>query len=162
MRALALALAVLAPGAAWADAPLDRAAAGAVECLEIGDRDCIGNTARFCMEATPDGHTTVRQMECLLAEHDGWDRLLNEEYTRARTEAARVDGADQPDHAVRADRLRAAQRAWIAFRDANCAMAYALHGGGSLRQISGAQCVLRMTAERTFELRALYRALGVD
>ncbi|MCB1345529.1 MAG: DUF1311 domain-containing protein [Methylobacteriaceae bacterium] len=158
----ALAIALVLPVAAWAETPLDRAAAGAVECLEIGDRTCIGNAARFCMEATPEGQTTLGMSACLMAERDAWDRLLNEEYARARAESARVDAADTPDHAVRAARLRDAQRAWIAYRDANCAVDYALPGGGSLRQITGAHCVLRMTAERSFELRALVRALGGD
>ena len=66
----ALAIALVLPVAAWAETPLDRAAAGAVECLEIGDRTCIGNAARFCMEATPEGQTTLGMSACLMAERD--------------------------------------------------------------------------------------------
>jgi len=56
--------------------------------------------------------------------------------------------------------LRDAQRAWIAYRDANCAMEYGLWGAGSMRQIAGADCQMRMTAERMLELRSYRQQLG--
>jgi uncharacterized protein YecT (DUF1311 family) len=53
----------------------------------------------------------------------------------------------------RSDALRDAQRAWIAFRDADCAARYAMWQDGTIRTIVGANCHLTMTAQRTIELR---------
>ena len=148
-------LALLAlPGAAmandWLYAPVVAA------CFASGEADCIGEAATMCMTEEPDGETTVGMMSCLMAEHQVWDGLLNAEYTKARDHAAMLDAADAPTFpafAVRADQVRDAQRAWIAFRDANCAMQYGLWGAGSMRQIAGADCVMRMTATQTIALR---------
>lgn len=49
-----------------------------------------------------------------------------------------------------------AQRAWLAFREAECLMAYAGWGGGSMRNIASSACDLRMTAERAVALRSWY------
>lgn len=117
---------------------------------------CIGTGARACMEATPEGGTTLGMMACLLAERDHWDRLLNQEYAAARARAQGADDAERPyfpEYAVRVTQLRDAQRAWIAFRDAECAMEYGAWGAGSMRQIAGADCLLRLTAGRTLDLR---------
>jgi uncharacterized protein YecT (DUF1311 family) len=46
--------------------------------------------------------------------------------------------------------LRAAQRLWIKYRDANC-LYYRL-GEGSVAIVDGASCFLRMTKERALEL----------
>lgn len=118
-------------------------------------RACIGTGARDCMENAEDGGTTVGMMACLLAERDLWDRLLNQEYAAARARAQAADDAERPyfpEYAVRVTQLRDAQRAWIAFRDAECAMEYGAWGAGSMRQIAGADCLLRLTAGRTLDL----------
>lgn len=118
-------------------------------------RACIGTGARDCMQTAPDGGTTAGMMFCLLAERDVWDRLLNQEYAAAGQRAQGADDAERPYHpefAQRVTQLRDAQRAWIAFRDAECAMEYGAWGAGSMRQIAGADCQLRLTAERTLDL----------
>ena len=168
MRAAALALALLLPGAALAEAPYDGYARAVGPCYDGAEdepmaRACIGRAARACIQGAPDGETTVGMMFCLLAERDAWDEILNAEYARARAAARTADQADRgasPQTAVRGDLLLDAQRAWIAFRDANCASAYAVYGAGSMRQIAGAECQMRMTADRTIELRALRQSLG--
>jgi uncharacterized protein YecT (DUF1311 family) len=128
-------------------------------CFATNDRACIGAAASMCMEDEDDGETTLGAMTCLLAEAEAWDDLLNLEYAVARDHARALDAADAadfPEFAIRADQVQAAQRAWIAFRDANCAMEYGLWGAGSLRQIAGGNCRLRMTATRSYELREYY------
>jgi uncharacterized protein YecT (DUF1311 family) len=55
-----------------------------------------------------------------------------------------------------------AQRAWIAFRDADCAQEVAVWGDGSMRTIAGAWCGLERTAQRVFELRAKRATMQVD
>jgi uncharacterized protein YecT (DUF1311 family) len=48
-------------------------------------------------------------------------------------------------------RLRAAQRAWLAFRDADCASRQD-EDWGTLSRITANACVLRRTVERTIDL----------
>jgi uncharacterized protein YecT (DUF1311 family) len=47
--------------------------------------------------------------------------------------------------------LQVAQRAWIKFRDANCAFLNDPDGGQEARMMAN-ECVLRMTAERANEV----------
>lgn len=52
-------------------------------------------------------------------------------------------------------RLRAAQRAWIAFRDAQCAVDGYEALGGSMESMLVSGCVAEMTKRRANELRSL-------
>jgi uncharacterized protein YecT (DUF1311 family) len=52
-------------------------------------------------------------------------------------------------------RLRAAQRAWIAFRDAQCEVAGLEALGGSMEQLLVGSCLADMTDRRTEELMML-------
>ncbi len=160
--------ALLAAAPALAEAPYDGFMAGIAPCYAAAAgreaaEACIGSGSGACMAGAPDGQTTVGMMFCLLAERDAWDRLLNAEYARARTAAAGADDAERPhfpEFARRAEQLLTAQRAWIAFRDAQCAMEYGVWGAGSMRQIAGADCQLRLTAGRTLDLRDYRQSLG--
>ena len=119
---------------------------------------CIGAMAQVCMDEQDGGHTTLGMSSCLSAEGRVWDRFLNVEYkaTMAWMAAADEDESeDFPQFAKRAEHLRSAQRAWIAFRDAECALEYAQWGAGSMRTIAGTDCLMQMTAERTIELLQL-------
>lgn len=109
------------------------------------DPDCIGDAANACQEATPGGSTTRGISECLMAEMRVWDGLLNDEYAGAREQYAAQDELPQ--------KLQAAQRAWIAFRDADCAFAYDKYGGGSMRVIASASCQMNHTAQRALDLK---------
>ncbi|MDC1380629.1 DUF1311 domain-containing protein [Octadecabacter sp.] len=64
-----------------------------------------------------------------MAEREAWDRLLNAEYASTMNGMRRVD-AQEVEHflqfANRADSLRTAQRAWIALRDADFTLEYAM------------------------------------
>jgi uncharacterized protein YecT (DUF1311 family) len=157
--ALALGLAIAAPAAA--QSPADRHMAGVPRCFAAAAtaeaaRACVGTGSAACMQAGPDGQTTSGMVECLASEAGAWDRLLNAEYALTRDWARALDDADRPygaESARRVDSLRTAQRAWIAFRDAECDFAGSLHGSGSLGRILGADCFLQMTATRTIDLR---------
>lgn len=107
---------------------------------------CIGAAARQCQQA-PGGDTTPGIAACVMGEHAAWDAALNRAYQAARAHY-RADRAA-------ADSLRDAQRAWIAWRDAECAFQYDRYGGGSLRSIAAANCRMSMTAMRALELRAM-------
>ena len=132
-------------------------------CYDASDgeataRACVGEMASTCMDSQEGGHTTLGMSSCLAAEAQVWDRYLNTEYkaTKAAFEAMDADEAVSfPEYARRAEALLAAQRAWIAFRDAECELAYAEWGSGSMRSIAFADCTVEMTAERAIELRMM-------
>lgn len=136
---------------------------GVAPCLaaaqtESTARACIGQGAGLCMNAEDQNQTTIGMMFCLQAEGEAWDRLLNSQYQSAMTGLREMDEQDReyfPEFANRADSLRAAQRAWIPLRDADCSLEYAMWGSGSMRQIAGADCGMRLTAERTIYLKFL-------
>jgi len=168
-RLFALFLGLLATTGAWAE-PQPRVAAlmqymdGVHPCLAVSRTRaaaavCIGQGSAACMEAEPGGYSTQGLMFCVLAETEAWDRLLNAEYMRARVAAQALDAAESarfPEFATRAESLLAAQRAWIAFRDADCALARAEGGAGTVRMTFASSCRLQMTAERTIDLKFLF------
>ncbi len=149
------ALAQAAPSAAQMRAQIDA-------CLE-GAEDpgaCIGRASGACMEL-PGGQTTVGMADCLGAETQAWDSLLNALWPRLKADAAEADAIESPQDAGlpgRGESLLAAQRAWIAFRDAECLHAYARGGMGTIRTLYGASCQLEETAERALEFRAWLQA----
>ncbi|HYG41451.1 MAG TPA: lysozyme inhibitor LprI family protein [Bordetella sp.] len=83
---------------------------------------------------------------CAAADYKQADAVLNATYKQA---AARLkDDTDQHQ------RLVAAQRAWIAFRDAECAFAAGSSEGGSAYPMLLAQCRATLTTQRTAGLQA--------
>lgn len=119
---------------------------------------CIGGMSRECMDGQEGGHTTLGIISCTLAEARVWDKLLNQEYQEIFAGLATMDKDEAeffPEFAKRAESLREAQRAWIVFRDAECGLAYAMWGSGSMRNIASATCQRDMTAARTIELKYL-------
>lgn len=120
-------------------------------------RACIFTISEACQAEEEGGYSTLGMSMCNHAEGQAWDVLLNEEYkaTQAFGKAMDADEAEYfPNLDKRTDTLRDAQRAWIAFRDAECLNAYANWGSGSMRHIAGTACILEMTAERTIALWA--------
>jgi uncharacterized protein YecT (DUF1311 family) len=107
------------------------------------DPACLGAASNACQTVTPGGGTTLGITECILAETAAWDGLLNREYAATRATL-------EPDIAAQ---LLTAQRAWIAFRDAECGLQYALWRDGTIRSIVAANCRMVMTARRTIDLR---------
>ncbi len=92
---------------------------------------------------------------CTLAEARVWDGFLNSEYAATMGFFQDWDEGESthfPEYAKRQENLRDAQRAWIAYRDAECGLANAIWGSGSMRHIAGSTCMLNMTARRTIEL----------
>ena len=119
---------------------------------------CQDKLSSLCIDSEPNGMTTQLSAMCINAETLFWDEKLNAEYQLTMglmKEQDDIDRADVPEFAQRADRLRDAQRAWIAYRDANCAFDHSIWGGGSMRMIWGASCMASMTAERTVDLMAI-------
>lgn len=97
--------------------------------------------------ATPEGQSTYGMIDCIGKEVAVHDARLNRAYQAAlmRLERPRQKAA-----------LQKAQRAWIAFRDADCA-AYVDEDWGSLARVEANQCMLDHTRQRADELER-YRA----
>ena len=80
-------------------------------------------------------------IECISAEYERQDERLNQLYQTLMTSL---------DY-ERRETLRAAQRAWIEFRDANCDFYFDPQGGTAAR-LAANGCIMSETAERADEL----------
>lgn len=106
-------------------------------------RDTVYSDAyAACMDAS--GGVTASMIDCIGNEYALQDAALNAAYAALR--------AALP--AERRAQLQAVQRAWIAYRDANCGF-YADPDGGTLARVAANDCLLRETATRAAELRGL-------
>ena len=118
---------------------------------------CEYQTAEKCQITEAGGLSNLGMTACIWSEYEAWDVLLNEQYRAAISSFEKIDGdsADLgPADSNRAETLRVAQRAWIAYRDAECANETAYFGSGSMRLPVGASCYLGEVSERTIELWA--------
>lgn len=135
------------------EACLDAASAAGGDADGAGARSCVGQETAACIDR-PENQTTTGMTACALAERDAWDALLNLWWKPLRAHALKLDEASgDTGSPPAAPMLQEAQRAWLAFRDAECAYDHALAGGGTIRQIYGAECQLRLTAARALRFR---------
>lgn len=159
MRILALGLLLATPALADDGPSYDPKVLAACLDRTAGDtgntRVCIGEASTACM-AGPGGDTTVGMVDCLAAETKDWDALLNREYARvlkgaeaADAELAGLGSAADPA----APMLKAAQRAWIAFRDSSCRYAAATFQGGTGGGPAAQGCMMQLTGEQALRLR---------
>jgi len=93
-------------------------------------------------EQSCDGNT-FQMVECLKAKTAQWDKRLNIAYQKAVQDA-------QP---AQRDQLRAAQRLWVQYRDANC-LYYGM-GEGTIARLDAGECMRSMTEARAKELEGL-------
>jgi uncharacterized protein YecT (DUF1311 family) len=102
--------------------------AGAAQAGDQGDPDqsCQGNT--------------FEMVECLKAKTAQWDKRLGIAYQQAMKDA-------QP---AQREQLRAAERLWIQYRDANC-LYYGM-GEGTIARLDAGECMRSMTEARAREL----------
>src|SRR5258707_2213874 len=87
--------------------------------------------------------STHEMVECVRAKTAQWDKRMNVAYQQA------LKGAMPQQRG----QLRAAQRLWIAYRDANC-LHYGL-GEGTIARIDAGECMRSMTEARARELEGL-------
>ena len=113
---------------------------------------CMGQAAGACQNVGQ-GSTTIGAVECIQAETAVWDAILNEEYRATRAQLRDEDARGFAEGLSREITLRDAQRAWIAFRDADCTAQFAQWQDGTIRSIVAANCGLTRTAQRALELR---------
>jgi uncharacterized protein YecT (DUF1311 family) len=84
--------------------------------------------------------STYEMVDCLKAKTAYWDKRMTIAYQQALKDA-------QPKQR---EQLRAAQRLWIQYRDANC-LYYGL-GEGTIARIEAGECMRKMTEIRAKEL----------
>ncbi len=105
-----------------------------------------------------DPQTTLEVNECVSRDLDKADAELNTVYKRAMASQVDVDKnlAETNSALVGAAKaLRAAQRAWIDFRDANCESKTYADADGTIRTAEEISCRTEMTTNRTKELKEL-------
>ena len=100
--------------------------------------------------ACAERRTQVEANACADSAYGRADDELNAVYRRV---SAKLGAEERP-------RLRAVQRAWIAFRVAHCEFLAERYEGGSIQPYIRASCLEKVTRERTGHLRALERDLG--
>lgn len=88
------------------------------------------------------GLTQAGMTQCAGQDLAFWDGLLNNAYQQV---IARLDAASE-------ESLRAAQRAWITYRDLTCEMEQARYAGGSIAPMIGLSCQARLTERRARDL----------
>lgn len=112
------------------------------DCRGIIYEGCPGNAG-----------STQDMVECSDAGLRFWDARLNASY-RELMDIYRAEDAEDPESPYQlAPLLREAQRAWIAYRDANCgAFERYRFRGGTLGRLTSITCMSDMTADRAHEL----------
>ena len=93
-------------------------------------------------EQSCDGNT-YQMVECLKGKTAQWDKRMNIAFQKAVQDA-------QP---AQRDPLRAAQRLWVQYRDANC-LYYGM-GEGTIARLDAGECMRSMTEARAKELEGL-------
>jgi uncharacterized protein YecT (DUF1311 family) len=97
-------------------------------------------------ELCADAKTQLEINECFGAAYKAADKELNAFY---KSLSAKFIDKDL-------ENLKAAQRAWIQYRDANCEAETALYEGGSIQPAIRGACLERVTRARIAELHAVY------
>ena len=117
-----------------------------------------------CLLATPLAAQEVNcanqqtQMELNICAERDWqaaDKDLNAAYKAAMAVMKQIDADQEPEDRGAADNLPTAQRAWITFRDANCAAEGYLMHGGSAEPLLIYSCYANLTRVRAADLWTL-------
>lgn len=93
-----------------------------------------------CLKS-PEGQSTMGLIECMGDELKVQDARLNAAYAKAMADLT----------PAQKESLRTAQRAWVAFRDADC-QSLVSEDWGTASRVAGNECMVRRTVERTLEL----------
>lgn len=120
--------------------PILQACAGAAAIWLLASAAHAGDQGE--PEQSCDGNT-FQMVECLKARTAQWDKRMTVAYQQALKDAV----------PQQREQLRAAQRLWIQYRDANC-LYYGL-GEGTIARIDAGECMRSMTEARARELENL-------
>ena len=100
-----------------------------------------------------DPQTQAAMNECAARDAKEADAELNFIYPKVLAHYQQMDRDSESTEGAK--RLRAAQRAWIAFRDAECAVAGYEALGGSMESMLVSGCIAELTKKRAAELRQM-------
>ena len=117
-----------------------------------GDKACLYVVSDSCSAQVAES-TTNSDVACLVVATEAWDGVLNEAWPRVRDKAKQADAEDKGANGANLAGLLTAQRAWITYRDAECAYAYQRFSGGTIRSVMAASCQFEITAGRAMEFR---------
>lgn len=109
----------------------------------LPDTDGIAATQDYQTCLDQSGGVTANMLDCIGAEFERADGMLNVEYRRLVASLAPSDEAN----------LRAAQRNWISARDTTCENQAAEHGDGTLYTVTYNACLVDQTVARVGWLR---------
>ncbi|WP_045023525.1 lysozyme inhibitor LprI family protein [Rhizobium nepotum] len=97
--------------------------------------------------------TQTDMTECAGEDYEKADRQLNAEYQKVRKQLAERDRSAEESDKGATDALITAQRAWVAFRDANCDAFGFQARGGTMEPMLVSACLADMSSKRADELR---------
>jgi uncharacterized protein YecT (DUF1311 family) len=100
-----------------------------------------------------DPQTQADMNQCAARDANEADAGLNLIWKEVVASYEKMDRDSGSNEGVK--RLRAAQRAWMAFRDAECAVAGYEALGGSMESMLVSGCVAQLTKRRAAELRQM-------
>ena len=106
--------------------------------------------------------TQTKKQPCadLMAQND-MNRCAADEYKKADAELNKVYQQLVPKlEGEHKEKLKVAQRAWIAFRDAHCEYEAFAFDGGSMQPLIRYSCLEAVTRERTKQLRGALQEVG--
>lgn len=95
--------------------------------------------------------TNQEQAECLNASYESADSELNYAYQELQSVLEEMTSADE---------LKAAQRAWVKFRDVACEAEASVFEGGSAERLVRLDCLARVTWSRVADLNVLLELVG--
>ena len=104
----------------------------------------------------PDCNAAMTQLDmniCAGIEFDRADAELNSRWREAVRDAREMDAQPGRPGLSQYDALLASQRAWLRFRDAECARMALHYWGGSIVPLIRASCMTQLTRQRILQLR---------
>jgi uncharacterized protein YecT (DUF1311 family) len=122
---------------------------------QAGELEDIKSNYESCHAAA---NSTVESKNCNGDAYEKADAVLNDIYSGIVADLTRsnADEFEQRDNAEKLKRLKAAQRAWIAYRDTQCPLEGVSALGGTGEGVFIGDCYYRMTSDRSYELRKLF------
>lgn len=122
-----------------------------VICVTAGISMPVAAQEPNCKEPQTQADMTI----CAGKDYEKADKELNVAYQKLRKLLIERDKAADADGKGATDALVTAQRAWVAFRDANCAVAGFQARGGSMEPMLISSCLAETSGKRAEELRQL-------
>lgn len=133
-------------------------------CLSMAENEgadanrCISVVGQVCLESEQ-GTDEASVVACMRREASAWIAILKDQWPKMVTYAKEADALSGATGAEsRAQTLRKAQDAWLAWRDAECANAFARGQSEDEGPLFAATCLLDKTARRVVEFHYILRA----